>query len=67
MFLISILKPMYKGHPMDQTEVAVISRWSFYTGSFIHKVVLRDLEIVAFKSRGLFYTGGGHYTRLYCI
>ena len=37
-------KPVYKGHPRDQTKVAVMSRWPFYTGLFTHKTVLWDLE-----------------------
>ena len=45
------VKPVYKGHPRDQTKVAVMSRWPFYTGSKTHKMILWDLEIVVFISR----------------
>ena len=65
-YIVTTVKPVYKGHPRDQTKVAVMSRWPFYTGSLTHNMVLWDFEIVAFISRGLLYTGG-HYSRFYCI
>ena len=60
------VKPVYHGYPRDKTNVAVMSRWPFYTGSLTHKFVLWDLKTVAFISSGLLYTGG-HYSRFYCI
>ena len=37
----------YEYHPGDQTKMTVLSRWPFYRGSFIHEILLWDLEIVA--------------------
>ena len=45
------VKPVYKGHPRDQTKVAVMSRWHFYAGPFTHKMLLWELEIVAYIYR----------------
>ena len=36
---LHIVKPVYKGHSKNQTKVAVMTRWPFYTGSVIHKIV----------------------------
>ena len=60
------MKSVNKGHPKDQTKVAVMSRWPSHTGSLTHKMVLWDLEIVVFISSGLLYTDG-HYNRFYCM
>ena len=59
---IITVKPVYKGHPRDNIKVAVMSRWPFYTGSFTHKMILWDLEIVAFIAGDT----GGYYSRFYC-
>ncbi len=53
-------------HPWDTKIVAVVDRWSLFTGHLCNKIFKWDLKMMVVVDKGSLF-GGGRKFRFYCI